>query len=485
MTEPRPRPLLLGLGWPPDQTGGLNRYYRDLFEALGDATGVVIGPARDAPASVTAVSRHDAPMPSRVRAFDRAAQQAAGGADVVDAHFALYAARPVRRGAVADKPLVVHFQGPWASEHVAGRDHLGVRDRAARAVRHRIERSVYRRATRAVTLSGAFARILVEDYGVSPWRVRIVPPGVALDRFTPGDRDAARRRLGLPPGVPVVLSVRRLVPRTGVDVLLDAWAHVAPPAHRDRGRRPERPRWSARPARGLDTVRFAGAPDDDALVDWYRAADLTVVPSRALEGFGLVVLESLACGTAPVVTDNGGLPEAVLGLDPGLVVAAGDAAALAARIDGALTGTDPAPDAARCRAAAEQSDWATVADRNVAVYVEAVADRAAPARRTRVVYLDHVARSPGRASRWRLLDGVARSVDAHVVTFETGPLLSALGAAGITSEVVAMPARTTDLSRARVGRRLPVAAVWDTGMQVLRLSQRLRRLRPDLVPRTR
>ena len=495
MSDPgRARPLLLGLGWPPDQTGGLNRYFRDLLEALDDATAVVVGPARDAPATVQVVSRHDAPLARRLRTFDRAAQQAAAAADVVDAHFALYAALPIRHGAAGRLPLVVHFHGPWAAEHEAEARSRGGRAAVSRGARQRLERSVYRRADRVLTLSGAFARLLIEDYGVSPWRVRILPPGVALHRFTPGDRGAARRTLGVPEDTRVVLTVRRLVHRTGVDVLLDAWSRIDVPGcllvvAGDGPARPALERAAAQ--RGRTDVRFVGAPDDRALIDWYRAADVTVVPSRSLEGYGLVVLESLAAGTPAIVTDSGGLPESVAALDPGLVVPANDPAALAARLRGALDGSEPLPDRARCRAVAERADWAAVAERTRAVYDEA---RTAPVgpHRLRVVFVDHVARlSGGELALLRLLDAldpsdaldgeVDTTIAAHVITFEDGPLLPALGAAGVTTEIVAMPARTTELSRDRVRRRLPFAAVFDTTAQVVRLTRRFRRLQPDVV----
>ena len=78
-------------------------------------------------------------------------------------------------------------------------------------------------------------------------------------------------------------------------------------------------------------MRFLGKVDEETLVRCYRAADVSVVPTLALEGFGLVVLESLACGTPAIVSDSGGLPEAVANLDRSLIVPAGDAPAAPAQ----------------------------------------------------------------------------------------------------------------------------------------------------------
>jgi glycosyltransferase involved in cell wall biosynthesis len=469
------RPLLLGLGWSPDQPGGLNRFFRDLLHALGDPPAVVVGPGDDAPMSTAVVAEHDAPLVMRIREFSRAVSRLRPGTDVVDAHFALYAAAPVLFGAARRAPLVVHFQGPWARESTA----VGEQPRAITAVRQAIERSVYRRANRAVTLSGAFARILVDDYGVEPWRVRILQPGVDLDRFQPGDRADARAALGIGSDTTVVLAVRRLVPRTGVDVLVDAWSAVVGDAVLlIAGDGPERARVEARAHEfGLDNVRFFGPVPDSELVALYQAADVCVVPSVALEGFGLVVLESLACGTPVVVSDVGGLPEAVAGIADDLVVPAGDAGALGEMLGGVVAGRAPLPSRDACRAHAELFAWPGVAAATQRIYAEACD----PPARTRVLFIDHCARMSGGEIALLRTARALPDVDAHVLTFEDGPLLAALGAAGVTSEIVAMPERTRDLRRADVGARLPWRAALDSGAQVVRLARRFRRVRPDVV----
>src|SRR4029077_8245672 len=88
------------------------------------------------------------------------------------------------------------------------------------------------------------------------------------------------------------------------------------------------------------SVRFLGRVDDETLVACYQAANVSVVPTVALEGFGLTVLEALACGTPVIATDAGGMPEGLAPLDPTLIVPAGDAPSLAQRLETALL--DPA-----------------------------------------------------------------------------------------------------------------------------------------------
>jgi glycosyltransferase involved in cell wall biosynthesis len=477
-------PLLLGLHWHEDDPGGLHRYLADLLGALRKAglhpRVVVAGPARDAPVGVVAGGRFTDPLPVRLWRYARAAKRASAGIDVVDAHFALNAFWPVVVGPLRRRPLVVHFQGPWAQESRASGQHGGWRIAAKR----RVETSVYRRASAVIVLSAAFKQLLVDGYGIPTWRVEVVPPGIDLARFTPAGRDEARSALGLPPDGALVVAVRRLVPRMGLDVLIEAWAQVQRVVPEARlvivGGGPEGDRLHDQAARlGVgSSVRLAGRVDEDTLVRWYQAADLSVVPSVALEGFGLVVLESLASGTPTLVTDSGGLPESVVTLDPSLVVRAGDPDALARRIRLGLDGTEPLPDPARCRAHAETFAWPAIAERHRAIYEAAVRPTG---RRLRVVYLDHCARlSGGELALLRLLP--ALDVDAHVILGENGPFAEKLRHAGVSVEVLQISGSTGGLGREQVSaRRLPLSALLHTGAHVARLAARLRRLQPDLV----
>ena len=473
---------MLGKGWFPDQLGGLDRYFRDLLEHQPEAVAVVVGPAGARPARVTAVSRHDVPLPRRLLTFAAAARRAAVDADVVDAHFALYALLPLLSRRVRALPAVVHFQGPWAQENVAQGDASALR----RVLRRTLECAVYRRAARVVVLSSAFRRVLVEQYRVSPWRVRVEPPGVDLRRFSPGDRATARARLGLGDGCFVAVCVRRLVPRMGLDLLLDAWAQararLAPGARLlIAGDGPQRAELEQRIARaGLDGVTLLGRVGDDALVDLYRAADVGVVPTRCFEGFGLVVLEAAACGTPTIVTRVGGLAEAVAGLDCSLAVTPDDAPALALRLTQAAQ-AGGLPSRAATRRFAEAHSWQRVVARNRAVQREALAPDAAH-RRMRVVYLDHVAQlSGGEIALLRLLPHLTE-VEAHMVLAEDGPFADALVQAGISTEVLPLAERARGLRKDRVAARtVPVAAIAATAWYILRLALHLRRLRPDLV----
>jgi len=169
--------------------------------------------------------------------------------------------------------------------------------------------------------------------------------------------------------------VRRLVRRVGVDTLVEAAVSL-----RERlpdalvliaGTGPLQGELEARiAALGLgDHVRLLGFVPDDMLPMVYRAADVSVVPSSSLEGFGLVTVESLAAGTPCVVTPVGGLTDVVVPFAPQLVTGSTSAADIGAVLAAALREDIPMPSAAECEAYARRDfDWPVVAARVRHVY---------------------------------------------------------------------------------------------------------------------
>ena len=486
--DPHPRVLMLGMGWFPATLGGLNRYYRSLLEQLPEARGVVIGPAEDAPASVTVLDGPRVALVRRIWDFWRHARRATAGVQILDAHFALYAAAPLLVGRSRGRPVVFHFHGPWARENIAAGDG----SRARYLLRAALERSVLCRADAHVVLSSAFRRVLVERYRVRPWDVHVWSAGVALDVFTPGhprDRSWARARLDIEAEAFVAVCVRRLVPRMGLDVLLDAWERVAAELPDGslllivgdgplRGALSERV--AAADSRLSGRVRVLGRVSEQDLVEAYRAADVAIVPSVSLEGFGLVVPEAAACGTPSIVSEVGGLPEVALPLDPSLVVPPGDVAALGERIVGAARGALPTRTATR--SFAERFSWPLLAERHRELHRRLL--RGERDERPRVVYLDHVARlSGGEIALMRLLTHL-QNVNPHVILGEDGPLAERLQQAGVSVEVLPIAPSARDLRRDSVRLGLGVAAplsALHTLTYIARLTLRLRALRPDIV----
>jgi glycosyltransferase involved in cell wall biosynthesis len=358
--------------------------YAGLLRALVErgvrVRGVVAGDASiaSAPPQVQLFARRDAPLLARLTACRCLVRTVLrdGGIDVVAAHFAPYAL-PVL-DLVRGLPFVFHFHGPWAAESRTERQRgLGLRAKRA------IESIVYRRAKRFIVLSRAFGDLLAETYGVARELIDVVPGGVDVERFDiAGTRRDARVALGIPTDRPVIGTVRRLVHRVGVEGLVDAIS-IARDSLPDvllliAGAGPLAAYLAAgAAARGLqENIRFIGFVPDERLPLLYRACDVSVVPSVALEGFGLTTVESLAAGTPVLVTPVGGLPETVEGLDPGLVLPDNRPTSLATALVEALNGTRRLPTPAQCRDYARANfAWRVIADRTLGVYESAATRR--------------------------------------------------------------------------------------------------------------
>lgn len=362
MNEPdaprMPRPLnvyMAGSEWFGTRAGGLNRYFEDLFMAL-TATNE---------AEVSAFAFGEPPQggstwgPMQGSTLSRVARSASGPkwkpGMVFDRHFCLYGSKPHKL--LNSSPMLVHFQGPWAAESaMAGERDLKVRLKRA------FERLRYRNAAAYVVLSRDFKEILVNQYDVDSEKIVIIPPGVDLERFAVGEKA----------NNPHVLCVRRLERRMGIDVLLDAWVQVQAALPEARltivgtGREEAALKKQSEALHLTSTVDFRGRLPDDALASLYQEAMVTVVPTVGLEGFGLIALESLATGTPPIVTNCGGLPDAVVGLDPSLIVEPGNREQLADRIISAVHGEMPT--AAECRLHAEMFAWSAVAQQHISLY---------------------------------------------------------------------------------------------------------------------
>ena len=234
------------------------------------------------------------------------------------------------------------------------------------------------------------ARQLIRLYGADPAKVATVTPGVDLDRFRPGDRLAARRRFGLRPDAEVLLFVCRIQPLKAPDLLLRAAADLlaADPALRERlavvvcggpsGSGLEKPEQLQKLAAALgiaDVVRFVAPLPPDDLATLYRAADVTVVPSHN-ESFGLVAVESQACGTPVVAAAVGGLVTAVSDGRSGILVEGHDPARYAQVLSGLVA--EPRRRQALAAGAAEHAagfSWQRTAEGLLAVYRDALRRR--------------------------------------------------------------------------------------------------------------
>ena len=365
--------LCVGNGWLPSKPGGLERYVYELTHHLAaeqdriELWGVGLPAAAPNPLiKLTNLAESDSPMWRRLWATrTQWAHRQAPHPDAINLHFAPYSF-PLLPSLPSGVPITYTFHGPWGLEsQKEGSSQMNV------LVKRWMERLVYRRCDRFIVLSKAFGAILHQDYGV-PWeKIHIIPGGVDTTYFRPNlSRQEARAQLNWPSDRTILFTPRRLVHRMGLDKLLNAlikvkaqvpnvWLAIAGkgPLRNDLERQVQQ--------LGLENnVKFLGFLPDEQLPIAYQASDLTVVPSQSLEGFGLILLESLACGTPALCTPVGGMPEVLDPFCPALVTQTPQEGAIAERLIELLSGRIALPSRTACSEYASiHFDWKIIAQK--------------------------------------------------------------------------------------------------------------------------
>lgn len=223
---------------------------------------------------------------------------------------------------------------------------------------------------------------LASLYDAQPGRIEVVPPGVDHTVFTPGDRDAARQRLGID-APRVLLFVGRIQPLKGADLAIRSLAAlddpkvalviVGGPSGRDGSAEQARVHALAEELGVSGQIHWVSPRRHDRLADYYRAADVCIVPSRS-ESFGLVALEAAACGTPVVASAVGGLRSLVLHDRTGFLIEGRDPADFAAPVERLLADEMLASDiGVRAAAESKRYSWSMTAGRLRRLYGDLVA----------------------------------------------------------------------------------------------------------------
>lgn len=219
----------------------------------------------------------------------------------------------------------------------------GLRREVNLRARRAIEHAVMSRCDRVVVLSEFMRQRVIGVHGISAGRIALVPGATDPRAFAPvRNRRLVREALNLPIDRTILFTVRNLVPRMGLENLLSAVAALGT-AHQGctlviGGEGPLRGTLEAGiRQRGLnDVVRLAGFIPEAQLARYYQAADLVVMPSLQLEGFGLVTVEAIACGTPVLGTPVGAIPEILNQIDPVLLAEGCDSRSLARALERVL-----------------------------------------------------------------------------------------------------------------------------------------------------
>lgn len=376
----RPYILCVGDGWFPHKPGGLNRYVYELIHQLS-ATGDRIElcgaglPATDVNPylQLTNLASPEVALLKRLlSARTHFSRTRTAKPDAVNLHFAIYSL-PIMASLPQDVPLTFTFHGPWALESERETANL-----PSVWAKQWMEQQVYRQCDRFIVLSQAFGEILHQHYRIAWDKIHVIPGGVDTQRFQPNlSRQAAREQMGWAGDRFILFTPRRLVARMGIDNLLtavsqlklvypDVWLAIA-----GKGLLREVLEQQVADLRLENHVKFLGHLPDEQLPVAYQAADLTVVPSVALEGFGLILLESLAAGTPVMCTPVGGMPEVLARFSPDLITSSSDAIALTNGLKTILADPLSLPSREACRDyAACHFDWKKIAPKVRQVFLD-------------------------------------------------------------------------------------------------------------------
>jgi glycosyltransferase involved in cell wall biosynthesis len=232
-----------------------------------------------------------------------------------------------------------------------------------------MQEAVARRLDRVITVSDVSAAEIVDCMGVRRERIAVVPLGVDRSVFYPRPRLGGRLRIMTTASSDVPLKGLRYL-LTAFAGLLKDWPEVALVIV---GRKRAGPTQDLLEALGIgQSVEFVQDLSSEQMAEQYAAASICVVPSL-YEGFGLPVVEAMACGTPVIATDGGALPE-VVG-DAGVIVPAGDAAALRAALDALLRDSERALAlaAAGLRRVRERYGWDRVGEAYEGLLRQAIA----------------------------------------------------------------------------------------------------------------
>ncbi len=312
------------------KSGGMNVYVRQLAAALGELgmqvdiftrehTGVAnrietIGPnvrvihirAGEPEAHVGELYAH---LPEFLKQLNSSREREGLEYDVVHSHYWLssWVGRELSQAIGVPHVVTFHTLGLIKMQSRAGE--------VEPAERPQVEAEVMASADRIIAFSPHERDAMARLYGADASKVSLVPCGVDLSVFRPLDQESVRARLGLN-GEKILLYVGRIEPLKGLDLLIETAAQmdsgervrmmvVGADANGDREM--DRVKQLAKERDLEDQIDFVGQVDHTELPLYYNAADVCVVPSY-YESFGLVALESMACGTPVVATRVGGLP---------------------------------------------------------------------------------------------------------------------------------------------------------------------------------
>jgi glycosyltransferase involved in cell wall biosynthesis len=293
-------------------------------------------------------------------------------------------------------PTAFFFQGPWHGEAMAKEvgakktGSEGGRLASQYALRRQVDRYILKNCDAVFCLSDYMFGEAVSIYSGLAHKYHRLTGGVDVRRFVPtNDKAAVRRSLDLPIGRTVLLTVRRLSARMGLENLVRAMAHLQR-VREDvllliggKGELQGRLQGLIE-AEGLDNVQLLGFIDDELLPSYYQASDLFILPTETMEGFGLPTIEAMACGVPVLGTDTGATPEILRQILPDFIAVGKRPEELADDILRCLPLIAGATKDDQLRRFAEGHAWERVVDRVEEVFAGLIGGRGTPMGASRI-----------------------------------------------------------------------------------------------------
>jgi D-inositol-3-phosphate glycosyltransferase len=286
--------------------------------------------------------------------------------DLIHSHYWLsgWVGRRVQRW--WDVPHIIMFHTLGALKNAIG---VGENEPALRIM---AERELINDCQRIIAATEKGKEQLISYYNASPERISVIPCGVNLELFRNMDKESARRNLGFN-GHKILLFVGRIDPLKGIDKLLMALSKLNGQKPKllviggdeDSKHEMERLQRLSQSLRLRDSVTFTGIVEQKELPLYYSAADACVIPSY-YESFGLVALESLACGTPVVATRVGCIESVVHQGQNGYMVENNLPVRLADGIAALLSDSNESADS--IRASVDRFSWSNIAEALIPEY---------------------------------------------------------------------------------------------------------------------
>jgi D-inositol-3-phosphate glycosyltransferase len=309
---------------------------RQIYELCRNARLIHLKAGQDEEIHKLAVYSHISDFASNLEAFRKGNRL---GYDLIFSHYWLSGVAGRCLQPMWHVPHMIMFHTLGAVKNTVREQVYPVITESEPELRLETEKSLIQDCHRVIAATEKEKEALVRHYEASPDRISVVPCGVNLEQFRVLDKRVARQHLGLGDDR-LILCVSRIDPLKGVEKLIKALPHLQSiPGLRlivigggeDSQREVEQLRKLAHNIGVDDAVTFPGLVKHEELPYYYSAADVCVVPSY-YESFGLVALESLACGTPVVATDVGNLRSVVRQGETGYVVKENSPHILADRI---------------------------------------------------------------------------------------------------------------------------------------------------------